>query len=125
MSGIWFAWSSRGHGATIGLFHGALLLSWRKRFLEFSIDEKIAQDATWGPSDPIGPALDTGGVFFVNEDAPGAHEVGALSIMRATGNMMQDAGETGLEKNQSVLGGGHIAGESGFQHGSGAVHHGG
>jgi hypothetical protein len=49
--------------------------------------------------------------------------MGALPVVWAARNMMQDASETGLEEDEGILGGGHIASECGLQHGGGPVHH--
>lgn len=110
------------HGPSSGLLHGAFLLPGGKGLVQLAVDEEVAQDATGAPSNAVGPSFDPRGVLLVDEDAPTAHEMSPLPVVRATRHMVQDAGQTGLEEQQSILGGCDVAVESGLQHG-GPVHH--
>lgn len=123
MSRIRLAGSGGGDGTTIGLFHGALLLTGRKGFFEFPVDEEIAENPTRTPGDTVGPSLDTGGVLFIDEDTAAADEMAAFPVMGTTGDMVQDAGEAGFEEDQGIVGGRDVAREGRLEDSSRAVDH--
>lgn len=123
MSRIGLAGSGGSDGTTIGLFHGALLLTGRKGFFEFPVDEEIAEDPTRTPGDTVGPSLDAGGVLLVDEDTAAADEMAAFPVMRPTGDMVQDAGEAGFEEDQGIVSGRDVAGEGRLEDGGSAVDH--
>lgn len=80
-------------------FHSPFLLSRRKGFLQFAIDEEITKDATWAPCDTIRPSFDAGRVFFVDEDASALDQRAALTIVRPAWNVVKLSAQTGLEQN--------------------------
>lgn len=102
-------------GPPTALFHGALLLAWRKWLVEFAIHEEIAQDPTGTPGDAVRPSFDSRGILFINEDAAAAHQMAPFPVMGPTWNMMQYSGQTCFEENQGIVGGSHVAGERWLQ----------
>lgn len=123
MARIGLARPAGGSRSTVGLLHGALLLTRREGLLEFSVDEEVAENSTGTPGHAVGPSLDARRVLLVDEDASTADEMTALPVMRATRDMVQDAGQTGFEENQGICGGRNISRECGLQDGSCTVDH--
>lgn len=84
-------------GTPAAFLDSTFLLTGRERFVEFAIDQEIAQDATGAPGDAVSPPLDTRGVLLVDEDATAADKLGPLSVVGAAGDVVEDTGKAGLE----------------------------
>jgi hypothetical protein len=80
----------------------ALLLAGRKGLVQLAVNQEVAQDATWTPRNAIGPALDTAGVFFVDEDIATFDKVATVFVSRTLWNGVKLATQANLEQDEAV-----------------------
>jgi hypothetical protein len=85
------------------VLHASLLLSSGERPLKLTIDEEIAQNATWAPGGPIGPAFDARGLLFIYEDVSALDQSTPLTIAGPPGKMVEGAAETSLEEQKTIM----------------------
>ena len=100
-----------------------LLLTRRERLEQLAVDEEVPEDPTRAPRHPVRPSLDAGGVLFVDEDATAPDELAPFPVMRSSRDVVQDAGQAGLEQQQGVVGRSDMAVEGRLQRPAGARAH--
>lgn len=98
-AGIRLPWSRR----PLSSFGGSLLFARRERSIELTVDEEIGEYPTRTPWYAIGPTLDAGGSFFINEYIPAHDQLVSLPIMRTAETMSEGTVETSFEDKQSIL----------------------
>ncbi len=92
-----------------------LLLPGREWLEQLPVDEEVAEYAAWTPWHTVGPPLDARGILLVNEDASTPDQLTSLSVVRSSRDVVQCAGEAGLEQQESVVGGSDVAVEGWLQ----------
>jgi hypothetical protein len=81
------------------LLLGPLLFSRRKWLVKLAINQEVAQDPAWTPCYPVGPALDSRGVFLVDKDTAATNERIALAIMGASRDVVEMTDEASFKEN--------------------------
>lgn len=100
-----------------------LLLPGREWLEQLPVDEEVPEDPARTPRHTVRPSLDARGVLLVDEHASTPDQLTPLSIVRSPGDVVQRAGEAGLEQEESVMGGSDMAVEGWLQRPTGARAH--
>ncbi len=98
--GIWIS----GLGRPLPSLCRPFLLPRGKWVVQLPVDEKIGQDPTGTPRDPVRPSFDARRGLFVHKHVAADDELVPLAVVRPAKNVRESAGETGFEYDQGIFG---------------------